>query len=108
MAAPAGLPTPPSPTRPRHPMQGRAKASKSARWRFSEPIAPLPACLLGGNMLTTVYFATNRTLAGLPEDWRSYGTGIVAPSDPAAITYATAFVDNTNLTADTTGAITLI
>ena len=56
-------------------------------------------------MLTTVYFATNRTLTGAPEDWRSYGTGIVTPSDPTAITYATALVDNTNLTADTTGAI---
>src|SRR5260370_676676 len=59
-------------------------------------------------MLTTVYFATNRALTGAPEDWRSYGAGIVAPSDPAAITYATAFVDNTNLTADKTGAITAI
>jgi esterase/lipase superfamily enzyme len=29
----------------------------------------------------------------------------VAPSDPTAMTYATAFVDNSNLTADTTGAI---
>jgi esterase/lipase superfamily enzyme len=56
-------------------------------------------------MLTTVYFATNRALTGAPEDWRSYGTGIVTPSNPNAITYATAFVDNTNLTADTTGAI---
>jgi esterase/lipase superfamily enzyme len=56
-------------------------------------------------MLTTVYFATNRTLTGAAGDWRSYGTGIVTPSDPTAITYATAFVDNTNLTADKTGAI---
>jgi len=56
-------------------------------------------------MLTTIYFATNRTLTGAAEDWRSYGTSIVTPSDPTAITYATAFVDNTNLTADKTGAI---
>src|SRR5438132_5390110 len=56
-------------------------------------------------MLTTVYFATNRTLTGAAGDWRSYGTGIVTPSDPTAITYPTAFVDNTNLTADKTGAI---
>ena len=56
-------------------------------------------------MPTTVYFATNRVLTSAPEDWRSYGTSIVAPSDPTAITYATAFVDNTNLTADKTGAI---
>ena len=59
-------------------------------------------------MLTTVYFATNRTLSGPAEEWQSYGTGIVAPSDPTRITYATAFVDNTDLTADKTGAITLI
>ena len=59
-------------------------------------------------MLTTVYFATNRAIEGSPEDWQSYGEKIVAPSDPAALTYATAFVDNTDLTADTTGAITSI
>jgi esterase/lipase superfamily enzyme len=56
-------------------------------------------------MLTTVYFATDRALDGPPEDWTSYGTTIRTPSDPAAITYAVAFVDNTDLTADTTGAI---
>jgi esterase/lipase superfamily enzyme len=55
---------------------------------------------------TTVYFATNRALSGPAEDWRSYGTSIVSPSDPAAITYADAFVDNTELTADKTGMIT--
>jgi esterase/lipase superfamily enzyme len=59
-------------------------------------------------MLTTVYFATNRALEGAAEDWQSYGKKIVTPSDPAALTYATAFVDNTDLTADTTGAITSI
>ena len=51
-------------------------------------------------MPTTVYFATNRTVNGSPANWRSYGTSIVTPSDPAALTYATAFVDNANLTAD--------
>ena len=56
-------------------------------------------------MFTTVHFATNRALNGPASDWRSYGSGIVAPSDPTAITYATAFVNNTNLTADTTGSI---
>src|SRR4051794_12642550 len=30
---------------------------------------------------------------------------MVAPSDPSAITYGTAFVDNSNLTGDMTGAI---
>ncbi len=56
-------------------------------------------------MAVTVYFATNRVLSGPAEDWRSYGTGIVSPTDPTAITYGTAFVDDANLTADTTGAI---
>ncbi|MBV9017012.1 MAG: alpha/beta hydrolase [Alphaproteobacteria bacterium] len=56
-------------------------------------------------MLTTVYFATNRAPQGPADDVSSYGTDIVSPSDPSQITYATAFVDNTNLTADTTGAI---
>jgi esterase/lipase superfamily enzyme len=56
-------------------------------------------------MPTTVYFATNRVVNGPAADWRSYGEGIVPPSNPAAITYATAFVDNTNLTADATGMI---
>jgi hypothetical protein len=55
---------------------------------------------------TTVYFATNRVLNGPAEDWKSYGTSIVSPSDPTAITYAVAFVDNTEPTADKTGMIT--
>ena len=56
-------------------------------------------------MPTTVYFATNRVVTAPASDWRNYGTSIVAPSDPAAMTYATAFIDDSNLTADTTGAI---
>jgi esterase/lipase superfamily enzyme len=56
-------------------------------------------------MPTTVYFATNRVVNGAATDWQNYGTSIVAPSNPAAVTYATAFVDNSNLSADTTGAI---
>jgi esterase/lipase superfamily enzyme len=90
-------------------MPGRAKASRSARWRFSEAADTFSAPSAGeGGMPTTVYFATNRAPTGPPEDWHSYGAGIVAPSDPAAITYAEAFVDNTNLTADTAGAIIAI
>ena len=60
--------------------------------------------------ITTVYFATNRAVSGSAEDWRSYGTSIVFPSDPTAITYAVALVDNTELTeltADKTGLITV-
>ena len=59
-------------------------------------------------MPTTVYFATNRALNGPPEQLQSYTTNIAAPSDPAAVTYGTAFVANGNLTADTVGAITAI
>jgi esterase/lipase superfamily enzyme len=59
-------------------------------------------------MLTTAYFATNRVLEGPAPGRQSYGENIVTPSNPAALTYATAFVDNTDLTADTTGAITSI
>jgi esterase/lipase superfamily enzyme len=56
-------------------------------------------------MPTTVYFATNRALNGSANAWQSYGSQIVSPSDPNAVLYATAFVDNSNLDADTTGAI---
>jgi esterase/lipase superfamily enzyme len=56
-------------------------------------------------MPTTVSFATNRVVTGSASDWRNYGISIVVPSDPTVMTYATAFVDNANLTADTTGAI---
>src|SRR5260221_7416263 len=56
-------------------------------------------------MLTTVSFATDRAVDGPTEAWTSYGTPIRPPSDPRAITSAVAFVDNTDLTADTTGAI---
>ncbi len=56
-------------------------------------------------MATTVYFATNRIISGPAADYRNYSHHIVSPSDPNAITYGTAFVDDANLTADTVGAI---
>lgn len=59
-------------------------------------------------MPTTVYFATNRALSGPPEQLRSYTAGIASPSDMNAVTYGTAFVDNSDLTADTVGAINAI
>jgi esterase/lipase superfamily enzyme len=58
--------------------------------------------------MTTVFFATNRALNGPPDRLQSYTSGIVAPSDPTAVTYGTAFVDSANLTANTVGAITAI
>jgi esterase/lipase superfamily enzyme len=59
-------------------------------------------------MTATVYFATNRVLTGPAEQWQSYGSGIVSPSDPTALTYGTAFIADASLTADTTGAINSI
>src|SRR5271155_2392207 len=59
-------------------------------------------------MAVTVYFATNRVLTGPAEQWQSYGSGIVSPSDPTAMTYGTAFINDANLTGDTTGAINSI
>jgi esterase/lipase superfamily enzyme len=56
-------------------------------------------------MATTVYFATNRVASGPAQSWQSYQANIVPPSDPTAVTYATAFIDQTDLTADKTGAI---
>ena len=56
-------------------------------------------------MSTTVYFATNRVVNGPAEKWESYQPEIVSPSDPAAVTYASAFIDQTDLNADKTGAI---
>jgi esterase/lipase superfamily enzyme len=59
-------------------------------------------------MPITVHFATNRRIDGSSERVGSYTDDIVAPSDLGAVTYATAFVDDANLTADTVGAITAI
>src|SRR4051812_19254490 len=59
-------------------------------------------------MATTVYFATNRKIEGAATDYRNYGSGMVAPTDPTAITYGTAFVNDADLSADTVGAITSI
>ncbi|HWA92228.1 MAG TPA: alpha/beta hydrolase [Rhizomicrobium sp.] len=56
-------------------------------------------------MAATVYFATNRVVAGHAEDYRNYGNGIVAPTDPLAVSHGIAFVEDANLTADTVGAI---
>jgi esterase/lipase superfamily enzyme len=59
-------------------------------------------------MPVTVYFATNRALNGPVDNVGSYTANIVTPSDPNAVIYGTAFVDDSNLTADTVGAITSI
>jgi esterase/lipase superfamily enzyme len=59
-------------------------------------------------MATTVYFATNRVLSGPPDQLSSYGDSVVAPANPNAVTYGTAFVKDANLTADDIGAITQI
>lgn len=56
-------------------------------------------------MPVTVHFATNRLVSGDPTDWHNYGTSIDSPADPQALLYATAFVDDANLKADTNGAV---
>jgi esterase/lipase superfamily enzyme len=57
-------------------------------------------------MARTVYFVTNRAVTGDPTQWQSYTTDIVPPADPSKLTYGTAFVDDSNLTADSAGSIT--
>src|SRR5262249_20483660 len=57
------------------------------------------------SMPITVHFVTNRMVNGPPEQVNSYTNRAVAPSDSTALTYATAFVDDANLTADKVGAI---
>jgi len=59
-------------------------------------------------MPITVHFATNRALTGPGDVLASYSADIVPPTDPAAITYATAFVNDADLTGDTVGAVTAI
>lgn len=62
-------------------------------------------------MPVTVYFATNRVISaqlGGPTNVGAYTDAIVSPTDPGQITFATAFVDDANLTADTVGAINSI
>jgi esterase/lipase superfamily enzyme len=55
--------------------------------------------------MRTVHFATNRVLTGPAEQLASYSSSVVAPSDPTAVTYGTAFVEDAGLDADTVGAI---
>ena len=55
--------------------------------------------------MRTVYFATNRVLTGPADQLSSYSSSVVAPSDPTAVTYGTAFVEDAGLDADTVGAI---
>ena len=55
---------------------------------------------------TTVYFATNRVVGGSDQMVGSYGDDMVSPNDATAVTYGEAFISATNLTGDTTGAIT--
>src|SRR5215471_1842114 len=63
------------------------------------------AAVEGCAMPTTVYFATNRVVNEPADQVSSYTFDIVAPNDPQQVTYGTAFVESSNLTADTVGAI---
>jgi len=55
--------------------------------------------------MRTVHFATNRVLTGPADQVTSYSPSAVSPSDPTAVTYGTAFVEDAGLDADTVGAI---
>jgi len=55
--------------------------------------------------MRTVYYVTNRLVTGDPTLWQSYSTDIIPPSDPAQLTFGTAYVDDSNLTADSDGSI---
>ncbi len=59
-------------------------------------------------MRTTVHFATNRPVVGDGTEVSDYGSGIVSPSDPGRVTYATAFVDGTDIAADRSGRVVQI
>ena len=54
--------------------------------------------------MRTVYFATNRVLTGPSDQVTSYSPSAVSPSDPTAVTYGTAFVEDAGLDADTVAA----
>jgi esterase/lipase superfamily enzyme len=56
----------------------------------------------------TVYFATNRKPTGNADPATAFGADIGSPTDPAAVTYATAFVQGTDLADDDSGTITAI
>jgi len=56
----------------------------------------------------TVYFVTNRVAQGPTTDWHSYEADIVTPTDPSKITYATAFVQGTDLAVEGSGTIAAI
>ena len=58
-------------------------------------------------MTTTVYFATNRTVNGPPDQVSSYTNQSTASDRPQDITYGTAFVE-TDPRSDGTGTITLL
>ena len=55
--------------------------------------------------MRTVYFATNRVRTGPADQLSSYSSSVVAPSDPTAVLYGTAFVEDAGLDADKVGAI---
>lgn len=56
----------------------------------------------------TVYFATNRKPTGNADPMTAFGADIGSPTDPAAVTYASAFVQGTDLAVEDSGTITAI
>jgi esterase/lipase superfamily enzyme len=59
-------------------------------------------------MDVTVYFASNRQVSD-PNDWTKYGTNMAgAPTDPTAVTYGAAFVQDADLATENSGRISAI
>jgi esterase/lipase superfamily enzyme len=59
-------------------------------------------------MPTTVFFATNRSLTGPPEELGSYGPNIQPQNSSAGITFGTAFVDGIDVDMNVQGTVTSI
>jgi esterase/lipase superfamily enzyme len=59
-------------------------------------------------MRTTVYFATNRAVTHPGDAKNGYPATLIAPSQPAAITYGVAFVDGVDIATNSAGAVSQI
>jgi esterase/lipase superfamily enzyme len=59
-------------------------------------------------MPTTVYFATNRVVTDPSNAALGYGSTMVPPSSPDAMTYGTAFVDGINISTNAQGKVSQI
>lgn len=63
---------------------------------------------MGVHINTTVYFATNRVVTDAADAVGGYQTVMVAPSNPAAITYGTAFVTGVDVASGAQGKVSQV